>query len=339
VPQWYDSACGPVKRARSFAPVTPFLAFLLGLLLGPALGILGWMDMAAAGPFVALACGAAGAALAARLDAHARRPIGLAAAALAAGAVAIAVGIVLRLQPATAAVLGGSAATALVLAGVAVAPRSPLAPLLLAVAVTLAPGRRGVMSLGLWIVFLVLAPALTALLYRALLSRAVGLLPPAAAGVALLAGAGVGAATGVSPLLACWGAALALGAAAPARSALRVLVLDAEQLATALLWFAAGVIAAVPSLWVVVVSGICAGMPPLLGRLVRHRWIGAARLAEPVALALAWAVALMNPRGLGAAAPLVTTVALAGLAVLAGPVLYSRAERLTRRRGPVEVSA
>jgi len=339
VPQCYAAACGPVKRARLFAAVIHLLLFALGVLLGPATGILHWPDATAAEPFIAICCGVAGAGLAARLDARAFTAPALAAGMLGAGAVAVTAGLLLRFQPAVAADLGGTAAVALALAGIAVAPRSVLAPALLAAAIALSPARRPPFGLGLWALLLVLAAALTALAYRALAARPPTVLPPAAAFTALLVGAGLGTATGTSPLLVCWGAALALGAASPGRSALRVLVLDAERATTAVLWFCAGMIANMPSWRFILVALALAMVPLLVARVGRWSGVAGVRPPEPVALALAWALALVNGRGLGPAAPLVTTAALGLLSFLAAPALASFVERLTRRRGPVEVTA
>ena len=339
MPECYAAACGPVKRARLLAPVTHLLLFALGVFFGPAVGLLNWSDAAAATPVIALCCGIAGAGMAARLDARSLGAPALITGAIAAGIAGAALGLLLRLLPA-AGILGGTVSVSLVFAGLAVAPRSLLAPVLLAAGIALNAARRlAGTGLAMWVLLLLLATAVTAMAFRTLSSRPTAALPPAAGFTTLLVGAGIGTATGTSPLLVCWGAALALGAASPGRSALRALMLDAEGWAVGILWFAAGIIAAVPA-WPLLAVALTLALVLLAlaggGKFVR---VGSMRAPEPVALALVWAVALVSGRGLGTAAPLVTTAALALLGVQFGPVLPTFVRRLTRKPRSVEVSA
>lgn len=341
VPECYAAACGPVKRTRLFAAVPPsqLMMFALGLVLGPGLGVLSARDITAAAPVLALGCGLAGAAMAARLDSHSLSVPALVSGALGAAGVAVAVGLLLRLSPGTAATLGTATSVALLFAGMAVAPRSALAPVLLAAALALSPARRPPTSAAHWVLLLILAAMLTALAFRTFGPRPETALPPAAAFAAILLGAGMGAAAGVSPLLVCWGAALVLGAASPGRSSLRSLVLNSEGWAVGMLWLAAGTIAAVPNWRLLLIVLTTASVPPLIARAAR--WVPAAsfRSPEPVALALAWAVALVSGRGPDSDAPLLTAAALALLAVQTFPAVPAIMKRLTRGRDPVEVSA
>lgn len=336
----YATACEPVKRTRLFAPVTQLLLFALGVFLGPAVGLLNWSDATAATPVLASCCGIAGAAMAARLDARSLGAQALFTGLVGAGSVAVAVGFLLRLLPA-AGTLGALIPVSLVFAGIAVAPRSVLAPVLLAAGLALNPARRLPPPAGvaLWLLLLALSAAVTAMAFRMLGSRPTAALPPAAGFTTLLVGAGIGTATGTSPLLVCWTAGLALGAASPGRSVLRNLLLDAEVWAVGILWFVAGTIATVPVWSLLAVALVLALIPSALAGVADLVRVRSVRAPEPVALALAWTAALVSGRGLGTTAPLVTTAAAALLALQFGPFLPPFVRRLTRKPRSVEVSA
>ncbi len=342
---------GWVVRARQAAgAASPLGWYLLGVGLGPALGLLDRTLLDTCTPVLACAIGwiaaRAGAGLAAP-RAPGDRPAGDAAAA----------GVALVI-PATLLYAAGrylappiapdwtpvvptiaTLAAALTLAGAADNRRAIILALLAAAAGLLAQPPDGRLT-GLpfpadWAVFTIAGAGLAALLADRIARRAVSPLPGTIAGICL--GAGIGLATGVSPLIVCAlsGAALARWSTPLARVADDLD--NSEPAATAVLWVAAGAQISGPFPPVALAAALLALWPLVRARLVRT--------APPGDPAFGIALASSFAYGAGPAAgrwgpAVVTAVAIALLMLRAVPGPRSRATpRLTSDARRAEVSA
>jgi len=331
----------------SVAAATPLGWYLVGVVLGPALGLLDDDTLDAAIPAMACAIGwvaaLAGATLAARRPVGERRspgPWAVAALTLAIPA-ALLYGAGRFLSPTLApawkpapAIIATLVATLLVAAATDV--RTITATLLVAAAalVTLLPHahRADLLHALRWAGFAIGGAATGALVAARLARRAPTPIPATIAGVGLAAG--IGLATGTSPLVvgALTGAALARWSPAHARIAddLRA----AEPVAGAALWIAAGAMFGGP-LPVVAVAAVALALVPLLRRFS----VPQAETDRTLGLAVLLSFILTATSALGPQAPAVRTAgALALLLTAILPVLFTPAARLTSRHPRPEVS-
>ena len=334
-PRWLTRALDAAAAA------TPLGWYLLGVLLGPALGLLDRTLIAACTP--ALACGLGwvaareGSALGAPVDPNdlpTARDLSDSAAALLVPA-AVLYTAARFLSPSLApmwnpiAPVVATLAAAVALAGATDLRRATILALAVAAGALLIqlPHRR----LAAWAVFTLGGAALTALVVDRVGRHAASPLPGAISGVCL--GAGIGVATGVSPLLVC---ALAGGALAQwsSRSVTLAthLATSAPPVASAL-WVAAGALADAPFPSVPLAAALLA-LWPLLRRRLGGR---PAAAGETFGLAVALSFTLTVGRG---GNTVLTTAALALLLVRVAPAApRPTAERLTSRARHAEVSA
>ncbi|HMA41635.1 MAG TPA: hypothetical protein VKP10_16280 [Gemmatimonadales bacterium] len=321
--------------------------FLLGVVLGPALGLLDddllRVCVPALGCLIGWIAAGAGAAIATPRPADERRS----ARELAVIAVALLVPAALlyaagRFLPATIApawkptpAVIATLVAALVIAGAA-DTRSTLAALLVAAAalVTLLPHARraDAWHAAAWVGFAVGGAATSALLAARLARLAPTPLPATIAGVALAAG--IGLATGTSPLLVCalTGAALARWSSAHVRLALDIGA--TEPVAAAALWVAAGALTG-GSLPVVALAAVLLALAPL----VRQRFLSPSSSERSLGLAIALSFTFTAAGPLGPSAGAVRTAAALALLLTALPALLRGAGRpLTSRHRNAEVS-
>jgi hypothetical protein len=323
--------------------------FLVGVVLGPVLGLLDDALLRACVPALGCAIGwvaaGAGAAIGTPRSRDERRTARdlavIAAAVLMPAALLYAAG---RFLPATfapawkpAPAVIATLVAALLVAGAADV-RTTAAALVVAAAAlaSLLPHARraDAWHAAAWVAFALGGAATSTLLAAGLARRAPTALPATIAGVALAAG--IGLASGTSPLLVCalTGAALARWSPAHARLALDFGV--TEPVAVAALWVAAGALIGGPLPAVAVAAVLLALVP-----LVRQRFLPPTPSGRTLGLAIALSFTFTVAGPLGSmAGALRTAVALALLltawpALVRGPGLESR---LTSRHRSAEVS-
>lgn len=323
--------------------------FLLGVVLGPALGVLDDDLLHACVPVLGCAIGwvaaRAGAAIGAPPhpeERSAARDLAIIAAALLVPAALLyAAG---RFLPATIApawkpapAVIATLVASLLVAGAADARTIAAALFVTAVSlVTLLPHahRADAGRAAAWVAFAAGGAATSALL-AARLARGVSTpMPATIAGVALAAG--IGLATGTSPLLVCalTGAALARWSSAHTRVALDIGV--TEPVAAAVLWVAAGASIGGP-LPAVVAAAVLLALVPLVRHGFHPQVASSAGRTLGLAIVLSFTFTAAGPLGPNAAA--VRTAAALALLLAALPVLVRGAGRpLTSRHRNVEVS-
>lgn len=323
--------------------------FLLGVVLGPVLGLLDDALLRTCVPALGCAIGWVAAGAGATIgtprppeERRAARELAvIAAALLVPAALLYAAG---RFLPATIApawtpapAVIATLVAALLVAGAADV-RTITAALLVAAAAlaTLLPHARraDAWHAAAWVGFAVGGAATCALLAARLARLAPTPLPATIAGVALAAG--IGLATGTSPLLVCalTGAALARWSPAHARLALDIGV--TEPVAAAALWVGAGALIGAP-LPPVALAALLLALVPLL----RQWFLPPAASGRTLGLAIALSFAITAVGPLGASAEPVRTAAALALLVTALPAMVRGADtrsRLTSRHPNVEVS-
>ncbi|HEU5171478.1 MAG TPA: hypothetical protein VFU46_13110 [Gemmatimonadales bacterium] len=324
--------------------------FLLGVVLGPVLGLLDDDVLRASVPALGCAIGwvaaGAGAAIGTPRPPEERRTARelavIAAALLLPAALLYAAG---RFLPATIAPAWTPvpAVIATLVAALLVADaadvRSLTAALLVAAAalVTLLPHARraDVWHAAAWLGFAAGGAATSALLAARLARRAPTALPATIAGVALAAG--IGLASGTSPLLVCalTGAALARWSSAHAGLALDIGA--TAPVADAALWVAAGALIGAPLPAIALAAVLLALVP-----LARQWFLPPAASGRTLGLAIALSFTFTAGGPLGPSAGAVRTAAALALLLTALPALVRGADsksRLTSRHRNVEVSA
>jgi hypothetical protein len=321
--------------------------FLLGIVLGPALGLLDDALLRACVPAIGCALGWVAAGAGATVGTPrppderrtARELVVIAAALLVPAALLYAAG---RFLPATIApawkpapAVIATLVAALLVAGAAAA-RTIAAALLVAAAalVTLLPHahRADAWHAAAWVAFAAGGAATGALLAARLARRAPTPLPATIAGVALAAG--IGLATGTSPLLVCGltGAALARWSSAHTRLALDIGA--TEPVAAATLWVAAGALIVGPLPAVALAAVLLALVP-----LVRQRFLAPNPSGRTLGLAIVLSFTFTAASPLGPSAGAVRTAAALALLLTALPALVRGAGRpLTSRHRNAEVS-
>jgi len=323
--------------------------FLLGVVLGPLLGLLDDDLLRACVPALGCAIGWVAARAAATLAAPrppderlALRDLAVIAAALVVPAALLyaagrfappAIAPAWKPAPAVIATL----VAALVVAGAADVRTTGAALLVAAAAlITLLPHARraDVWHAAAWVGFAVGGAATSALLAARLARYASTPLPATIAGVALAAG--IGLATGTSPLLVCalTGAALARWSSAHARMALDLGV--TEPVAAAALWVAAGALIGGPLPAVAVAAVLLALVP-----LVRQRFLPQAASGRTLGLAIALSFTFTAAGPLEPHAAAVRTAAALALLLAALPAMVRGAgssSPLTSRHHSAEVS-
>jgi hypothetical protein len=323
--------------------------FLLGVALGPVLGLLDDDLLRACVPALGCAIGwvaaRAGALIGTPLPPDERRNARdlavIAAALLVPAALLYAAG---RFLPATIApawkpapAVLATLVAALLVAGAADV-RSTAAALLVAAAAlaSLRPHahRADLWHAAAWVGFALVGAATSALFAARLARRAPTALPATIAGVALAAG--IGLATGTSPLVVCalTGAALARWSSAHARLALDLGV--TEPVPAAALWVAAGALTAGPLPAVAVAAVLLALVP-----LVRQRFLPQAAPGRTLGLAIALSFTFTVSGPLEPNAGAVRTAAALALLLSALPAMVRGAaspSRLTSRHHRAEVS-
>jgi hypothetical protein len=229
-------------------------------------------------------------------------------------------------------------AAAFTLAGAAVTRRAIILALLAAAAGILAqlPSGRlaGLPFPAAWAAFTIAGAALTALLADRIARRAVSPLPGTIAGICL--GAGVGLATGASPLVVCALAGAALARWSPPFARLSDDLANTEPAVAAVLWVAAGALISGPFPAVALAAALLALWPLLRARLART----APRADPAFGLAVASSFAYTAGPVAGRWGPAIVTAVAIGLLVLhAVPTSRSLAmPRLTSDARRAEVS-
>jgi len=343
-PEWVVRALQAVEAA------TPLGWYLLGVVLGPALGLLDRTLLDACTPVLACAIGwiaaRAGAGLAAPRapdDRSAGRDAAVAgvavvipAALLYAAGRYLAPPLAPDWQP-VGPVIATLAAT-VTLAGAADSRRALILALLAAVAGLVAQPTHGQLA-GLpfpaaWVAFTIAGVALAALLADRIARRATASLPGTIAGVCL--GAGVGLATGASPLVVCALAGAALARWSPPFARLSDDLAITEPAVAAVLWVAAGALISGPYPAVALAAALLALWPLLRARLARAAPRGDAAFGLAVASSFAFSGGPAAARW----GPAMVTAAAIGLLVLrAVPAPRSLATpRLTSDARRAEVS-
>ncbi|HEY6059133.1 MAG TPA: hypothetical protein VIV10_00995 [Gemmatimonadales bacterium] len=320
--------------------------FLAGVVLGPALGLLDDDLLRACVPALGCVIGwvaaGAGATIATPLpaDEHrsARELAVIAAALLVPAALLYAAG---RFLPATVApawkpapAVIATLVAALVVAGTTDV-RSTTAALLVAAVALMAllphARRADAWHTAAWVGFATAGAATSALLAARLARRAPTALPATIAGVGLAAG--IGLATGTSPLLVCalTGAALARWSSAHARLALDIGA--TEPVAAAALWVAAGALIGGPFPAVALAAVLLALAP-----LVRQRVLPPNPSGRTLGLAIVLSFTLTAAGPLGPSAGAIRTAAALALLLTGLPALLRGTGPLTSRHRNVEVS-
>lgn len=346
-----------LRALRAGAAATPLGWYLLGVVLGPALGLLDASLLEACTP--ALACGIgwvaarAGAALAAPPppDHHwsFRETVDAGAAWLVPAALLYAAARLLpdRFAPAWPPLSPEvvTLAAAVAVAGATGSRRVAFVAVLAAGAALIAQlpplhGRlAGLPRPAVWAAFTVLGIALTAVLADRIARRAPAALPGAIAGVCL--GAGVGLATGASPLIVCAGCGFLLARRSPAFTRLASDLQISEQAVAVPLWVAAGAQIGVggPFPAVALAAVLLALWPLLRPRLAAAPVRADGSLGLAVALSFSFTAAPPVVGGGVSHAAVVTAVALAILLTRAINGLGRLSEaRLTSGARRVEVS-
>jgi hypothetical protein len=320
--------------------------FLLGVVLGPALGLLDDDLLRACVPALGCAIGwvaaGAGATIATPQPADERRSARelavIIAALLVPAALLYAAG---RFLPAAAApawkpapAVIATLVAALVVAGVAEVRSTTAALLVAAVALmTLLPHARraDAWHAAAWVGFATAGAATSALLAAQLARRAPTALPATIAGVGLAAG--IGLATGTSPLLVCalTGAALARWSSAHSRLALDIGT--TEPVAAAALWVAAGALIGGPLPAVALAAALLALVP-----LVRQWFLPTNASGRTLGLAIVLSFTLTAAGPLGPGAGAIRTAAALALLLTGLPALLRGTGPLTSRHRKVEVS-
>ncbi len=340
-PAWLTRALDGVAAA------TPLGWYLLGVILGPALGLLNDDTLDASIPALACAIGwiaaLAGATLAAPRPPGERRSLGpwaVVALTLAIPA-ALLYGAGRFLPPALAPAWTPAPAiiTTLVAALVVAAATDvrTIAAALLAAAgalITLLPHvhRADVLHDARWLGFAIGGAATGALIAARLARRTPTPGPATIAGVGLAAG--IGLATGTSPLVVCALTGAALARWSPAHARIADDLRAAAPVAGAALWIAAGAMFGGP-LPAVAVAAVALALVPLVRRLSAPR----TESDRTLGLAVVLSFTLSTAGALGPVTPAVRTAAALALLVTAIiPVLFAPAGRLTSRHPRAEVS-
>jgi hypothetical protein len=329
------------------AAATPLGWYLVGVVLGPALGLLDDNTLDAAVPAMACAIGwvaaLAGATLAAPRPAGEPRAPGqwaVAALTLAIPA-ALLYGASRFPPPALApawkpapAIIATLVAALLVAAATDV--RTTTAALLAAAAalITLLPRAHAadLLHAARWVGFAIGGAATSALVAGRLARRAPTPVPATIAGVGLAAG--IGLATGTSPLVVCALTGAALARWSPAHARIVDDLRATEPVAGAALWIAAGALVG-GSLPVVAVAAVALALVPLIRRVAAPQ----AESDRTLGLAVVLSFTLTAASALGPQAPAVRTAASIALLLTAVvPVLFRPASRLTSRHPRPEVS-
>jgi len=315
-----------VRALQVAAAATPLGWYLLGVVLGPALGLLDRTLLDACTPVLACAIGwiaaRAGAGLAAPRapgDRSARRDAAAAGVALVIpAALLFAAGRYLAppIAPDWKPVgpVIATLAAAVTLAGAADSRRAIILALLAAAGGLLAQlphGRvAGLPFPAAWAAFTIAGVALVTLLANRIARRAAAPLPGAIAGICL--GTGVGLATGASPLMVCALAGAALARWSPPFARLTDDLAITEPAVAAVLWVAAGAQVSGPFPAVALAAALLALWP-----LVRARLARAAPRADPAfGLAVASSFAYSAGPAAGRWGPAIVTAAAIGLLVL-----------------------
>lgn len=346
-PPWLDAVLAGVRRAA------PIGWLLIGVLLGPVIGVLDRSTVDALTPVVACAIGWLAAGATARLAAvaaPARAPWTAGEIARFVAAFLVPAGLLyaaMRFLPATLvpgwkpvwpviAVL--SAALALAAAPAGRAGAATIVSLLVTAGALLAlfphTRRSDLPAIALWLAFAV-GGAVVCLL----VARRLGRQPktrPAATITALCLGAGIGIASGTSPYLVCGLVGVVLAKWGPGYERLADELAPTESTVGAVLWFAAGVFAGgrFPATYL---AAILLALWPAL----RRRFDGGApagRYTLGLAFALSYALSTVRTLGAGSAA-LVTAAALALLAASLVPANRPGPAPLTSSPPPAEVTA
>ena len=340
-PAWLSRAIDGVAAA------TPLGWYLVGMVLGPALGLLDDDTLDAATPAMACAIGwiaaLAGATLAAPRPPGERRspgPWAVAALTLAIPA-ALLYGASRFLSPTLAPAWNPAPAViatlvaALLIAAASDVRTTAAALLTAAIAlITLLPHahRADLLHALRWVGFAIGGAATSALVAARLARRAPTPIPATIAGVGLAAG--IGLATGTSPLVVCTLTGAALARWSPAHARIADDLRAPEPVAGAALWVAAGAMAGGP-LPVVAVTAAALALVPLIRRFLTPR----AESDRTLGLAVVLSFTLTAARVLGAQASAVRTAASLALVLTAViPVLFAPAGRLTSRHPRPEVS-
>lgn len=340
-PAWLSRALDGVAAA------TPLGWYLVGVVLGPALGLLDDDTLDAAIPAMACAIGwiaaLAGATLAAPRPAGERRSPGLWAVAALTLVIpaALLYGAGRFLPPALAPAWKPAPAiiatlvAALVLAA-ATDVRTTTAALLTAAGalVTLLPHahRADLLHGARWAGFAIGGAATSAIVAARLARRAPSPIPSTIAGIALAAG--IGLATGTSPLVVCALTGAALARWSPAHARIADDLRATEPVAGAALWIAAGAMFGGP-LPVVAVAAVALALVPLIRRFSAPR----AGSDRTLGLTVLLSFTLTAAGALGPQAPALRTAAVLALLLTAViPALFAPAGRLTSPHPRPEVS-
>jgi hypothetical protein len=339
-----------VRALQAAGAATPFGWYLLGVALGPALGLLDRTLLDLCTPVLVCAIGWIAARAGAGLAAP--RPPGDRSAGRDAAAAGVALVIPAALLYAAGRYLAppiapdwkpvgpaiATLAAAVTLAGAADSRRAIILALLAAAAGLLAQPHHGGLA-GLpfpaaWAAFTIAGVALAALLADRIARRAAAPLPGAIAGICL--GAGVGLATGASPLVVCALAGAALARWSPPFARLSDDLAITEPAVGAVLWVAAGALISGPFPAVALAGALLALWPLVRARLPRT----APHVDPAFGLAVASSFAYTAGPAAGRWGPAIVTAAAIGLLVLrAVPAPRPRATpRLTSDARHAEVS-
>jgi hypothetical protein len=315
-----------VRALQAVGTATPLGWYLLGVVLGPALGLLDRSLLDACTPALACAIGwiaaRAGAGLAtprapgdrtaARDTATAGVALVIPAALLYAAGRYLAPPLAPDWKPVGPVI--ATLAAAVTLAGSADSRRALIVALFAAAAglVVQPPFGRlaGVPFPAAWAGFTIAGVALAALLADRIARRAASPVPGAIAGICL--GAGIGLATGASPLLVCALAGAALARWSPPFARLSDDLAVTEPAVAAVLWVAAGASISGPFPAVAVAALLLALWPLLRARLAR----GALRADPAFGLAVASSFAYTAGPAAGRWGPAIVTATAIGLLVL-----------------------
>jgi hypothetical protein len=336
-----------VRTLDGVAAATPFGWYLLGVVLGPGLGLLDTALLDAGTPALACAIGwiaaRAGATLAAPRPPEERRDNS----ALAVAGLALVIPAALlygagRFLPAALApdwkplpAVIATLAAALVVAGAA-DTRSTTAALLAATGAlaSLLPHahRADAFRAAAWAGYAIGGAAISAIVAAQLARRAPSHFPATVAGVGLAAG--IGLASGTSPILVCALTGAALARWSPAHVRLAVDLRATEPVASAALWIAAGAMFGGALLTVVIAAALLSLLP-----LVRRLFIGTAASDYALGLAIVLSFTITAATAIGPLGRAILTAGALALLLSAAVPAFKSSARLTSRHSRPEVSA